>query len=312
MVYDIAAEPDGTFSAEHGAGSLQVDEMRKYKGTLEVDDYKLSPIAEIMSEPAFHFHQGTVPLLISIPHLGTEIPGAIAAQLQPHALEVPDTDWHLDRLYDFAQRMGASILGAKYSRYVVDLNRPPTGESLYPGQTTTGLYPMETFRGERLYRNGLAPDTAEHAMRLQTYWQPYHAKLEAEIARLKSEFGSVLLWEAHSIASVLPRLFEGKLPDLNLGTNSGASCGARVLDVVIATLGEQPYTWVANGRFKGGFITRSFGRPEQGVHAIQLEMCQSTYMNESSPFAYRPDLADRVRPVVERMVQAALDALRAG
>lgn len=263
-----------------------------------------------MSESVFHFEQGTVPLLISIPHLGTEIPAAIAGQLQPHALEVADTDWHLDRLYDFAQRMGASVLGAKYSRYVVDLNRPSTGESLYPGQTTTGLYPMETFRGEPLYRHGSEPDTAEQAMRLQTYWQPYHAKLEAEIARLKSEFGSVLLWEAHSIASVLPRLFEGKLPDLNLGTNSGASCDARVLDAVIATLGEQPYTWVANGRFKGGYITRSFGRPEQGVHAIQLEMCQSTYMNESSPFAYRPDLADGVRPVVERMVQAALDALK--
>ncbi|WP_150565558.1 N-formylglutamate deformylase [Pandoraea morbifera] len=263
-----------------------------------------------MAEPAFQFRQGTTPLLISIPHLGTEIPDAIAAQLQPHALSVSDTDWHLDRLYDFANDLGASVLAARYSRYVVDLNRPSTGESLYPGQTTTGLYPTETFRGDPLYRNGTGPDAPERARRLETYWRPYHAKLNAEIERLKSTFGAVLLWEAHSIAGVLPRLFEGKLPDLNLGTNSGASCDAKVLDAIIGTLGDQPYSWVANGRFKGGFITRHFGRPEQGVHAIQLEMCQSTYMNEFSPFDYRPDLADRVQPVVERMVRAALDTVR--
>lgn len=263
-----------------------------------------------MSDTGFHFHQGGVPLLISIPHLGTEIPTAVRTQLTDIAGVVADTDWHLDRLYGFAAAMGASVLGARFSRYVIDLNRPSTGESLYPGQTTTGLCPTETFRGEPLYPNDGAPDSSEVERRLNAYWQPYHAKLRQELDRLKAQFGSVLLWEAHSIASVLPRLFEGKLPDLNVGTNSGGSCDARVLDAITSSLNDQPFTWVANGRFKGGYITRAYGQPEQGVHAVQLEMCQSIYMNEQAPFEYRPDLAAQVEPVVEGMVSAALEVVR--
>ncbi|MBN3815323.1 N-formylglutamate deformylase [Paraburkholderia sp. Se-20369] len=263
-----------------------------------------------MTDAVFNFHQGELPLLISIPHLGTEIPPQIGSQLTDIATQVADTDWHLDRLYAFAKAAGASILAARVSRYVIDLNRPASGESLYPGQTTTGLCPSETFHGEPLYANGVRPDEAEVAERLNVYWRPYHAQLRAELERLKAKHGSVLLWEAHSIASVLPRLFDGKLPDLNLGTNSGASCDARILDAVTGTLDRQPFTWVANGRFKGGYITREYGRPADGVHAIQLEMCQSTYMDEASPFDYRADRADQVGPVVERMVRAAVDALR--
>ena len=263
-----------------------------------------------MSDTGFHFHRGNAPLLISIPHLGTDIPADIRGQLTDIAGVGADTDWHLDRLYGFAADMGASVLGARFSRYAIDLNRPPTGESLYPGQTTTGLCPTETFRGEALYPNARAPDDNEVERRLHAYWHPYHAKLRQELNRLKAEFGNVLLWEAHSIASVLPRLFEGKLPDLNVGTNSGRSCDARVLDAITASLGDQPYTWVANGRFKGGYITRAFGQPAEGVHAVQLEMCQSTYMDETAPFGYRPDLAARVVPVVEQMVSAALQAVR--
>jgi N-formylglutamate deformylase len=264
-----------------------------------------------VTEANFRFHQGTLPLLISIPHLGTDIPDAIRSQLTDAASDVADTDWHLDTLYDFAKRSGASVLAARYSRYVIDLNRPASGESLYPGQTTTGLCPTETFHGEPLYRNAVGPDEAELAARLNTYWTPYHSKLREELARMKAQFGTVLLWEAHSIASVLPRLFEGKLPDLNIGTNSGNSCDPRILDAITHTLESQPYTWIANGRFKGGYITREYGRPEQGIHAIQLEMCQSTYMNETAPFDYRPDLASQVAPVVERMVMAAVDTMLA-
>jgi N-formylglutamate deformylase len=259
-----------------------------------------------VTEPVFRFHQGTSPLLISIPHLGTEIPDDIRSELAEVASEVADTDWHLDTLYEFAKLSGASVLGARYSRYVIDLNRPPGGESLYPGQTTTGLCPTETFRGEPLYRTGTGPGEADLSARLKTYWMPYHAKLREELDRLKARFGRVLLWDAHSIASVLPRLFEGKLPDLNIGTNSGKSCDPRVLDSVTRRLEDQPFTWIANGRFKGGYITREYGCPEQGIHAIQLEMCQSTYMNENAPFDYRPDLASQVGPVVERMVMAAV------
>jgi N-formylglutamate deformylase len=263
-----------------------------------------------LTETSFRFQQGSIPLLISIPHLGTEIPDDVRGQLTDVAFQVADTDWHLDRLYGFAERAGASVLGARYSRYVIDLNRPSSGESLYPGQTTTGLCPTETFRGEPLYRDEAGPGPDEVKRRLEKYWQPYHSKLREELDRIKAEFGAVLLWEAHSIASVLPRLFEGKLPDLNVGTHSGRSCAARILAAVEGELKHQPFTWVANGRFKGGYITRAYGQPETGVHAVQLEMCQSTYMNESSPFDYRSDLAERVIPVVERMVNAALDATK--
>lgn len=262
-----------------------------------------------MSHPVFDFQAGTVPLLISIPHLGTEIPETLRADFSDAAQPVADTDWHLDRLYAFARAAGASVLQARVSRYVIDLNRPSSGESLYPGQTTTGLCPGETFRGEPLYRDGKAPDAAAIEQRLDTYWRPYHAQLIAELGRLKGAHGRVLLWEAHSIASVLPRLFDGKLPDLNLGTHGGLSCDASILDAVTTRLTEQPYTWVANGRFKGGFITREYGRPADGVHAVQLEMCQSTYMDETAPFAYRPERAARVGAVVGDMVSAALDAL---
>jgi N-formylglutamate deformylase len=262
-----------------------------------------------LTDATYDFKQGSIPLIISVPHLGQRIPDELLERMTPVAREVADTDWHLDRIYGFAQRVGASILGARFSRYVIDLNRPSTGESLYPGQTTTGLCPTETFRGEPIYRENHAPDEQAITARLDTYWAPYHAQLRTEIARLKRLHGNVLLWEAHSIASVLPRLFDGKLPDLNLGTNGGKSCAPVAIDAAIANLQHQPYTWVANGRFKGGYITRAYGRPEEGVHAIQLEMCQSTYMYETFPFDYRADLASGVSAVVERIVMAATNAV---
>jgi N-formylglutamate deformylase len=264
----------------------------------------------VTESPVFDFKVGTLPLLISIPHLGRIVPDDLLAGYTDVARTVADTDWHLDQLYDFAAQTGAAVLSARVSRYVIDLNRPPSGESLYPGQTTTGLCPTETFRGEPLYAEGKAPSPEAITERLRAFHAPYHAKLRETLDLLKTEFGQVLLWEAHSIASVLPRLFEGKLPDLNLGTNAGRSCAPEILDAVTGTLDSQPFTWVVNGRFKGGYITREFGRPEEGVHAIQLEMCQSIYMEESAPFAYRPELAARVRPVVKRMLLAALNAMR--
>jgi N-formylglutamate deformylase len=262
-----------------------------------------------LNTEVFDFHEGTLPLLISIPHLGTRIPSEVQAQLTNVAAITADTDWHLDTLYEFARSAGASVLCANVSRYVIDLNRPSSGESLYPGQTTTGLCPTETFHGEPLYQDELRLDEAEKSRRLERYWKPYHDKLKDELTRLKRIHGRVLLWEAHSIASVLPRLFDGKLPDLNFGTNSGQSCDERIMDAVKGCLAEQPFSWVYNGRFKGGFITREYGRPHDGVHAIQLEMCQSTYMNETEPFAYRSDLAAIVTPVIKSVVNAALEAL---
>jgi N-formylglutamate deformylase len=268
-----------------------------------------------MSQQLFDLQRGNVPLLISIPHLGTRLPEEIVSTFAPEALITSDTDWHLDRLYGFARDMGATVLGARVSRYAIDLNRPPGGESLYPGQTTSGLCPTETFRGEALYLPGKAPDQTELDRRRHAYWQPYHDALQDELHRIRREHGVVLLWEAHSIASVLPRLFAGKLPDLNFGTNSGESCDASIIDAVLARLSgvlshSTPYTHVVNGRFKGGYITRHYGRPLDKVHAIQLEMCQSLYMNEKAPFDYLPDLARPVQCMLQGILEAALAATR--
>lgn len=264
-----------------------------------------------LSTETFRFTQGHLPLLISIPHLGTEIPPELEAGMADIAAIKQDTDWHLDQLYGFAQAMGASVIQAKVSRYVIDLNRPPSGESLYPGQTTTGLCPTDTFRGEPLYRPGHAPDAAEQARRLALYWQPYHQQLRAELERAKAQHGAVMLWDAHSIASELPRLFEGRLPDLNFGTADGRSCDASVIDAVVAVARTAPCTHVVNGRFKGGYITRHHGAPAEGVHAIQLEMSQRLYMQETAPFAYDPAKAQALQPLLQRMLEAGLRQLQA-
>ena len=262
--------------------------------------------------PPFLFHQGTQPLLLSIPHMGTYVPPAIAERLTDEARGVPDTDWHLDRLYDFARDLGASVLQATHSRYVIDLNRPPDNSSLYPGQATTGLCPAETFDGTPVYRDGQGVADAEVAQRLDAWWRPYHERLRSELDRIHAQHGVAALWDAHSIRSVLPRFFEGKLPDLNLGTAKGASCAPelaqRVHDIARATPG---HTAVLNGRYTGGYITRHYGEPGRGIHAVQLEMTQCSYMEEVWPFAYRPDRAQAVQPQLRLMLEAVLGFAKA-
>ena len=257
----------------------------------------------------FTLVRGTLPLLVSFPHVGTEIPPELAARMTPEALQLADVDWHLPQLYDFAHAMGASTLAARFARHVIDLNRPPEDTSLYPGQDVTGLLPRDTFRKQPLYREGLAPDAAEAERRRTVYWQPYHDALRTELDRLRALHGSVVLWDAHSIASVMPRFFDGRLPDLNLGTADGHACAPALQAAAEAVMGAQRrFTHVTNGRFKGGHITRHYGRPEAGIHALQLEQCQSTYMDEAAPFGYRPDLAAEVRPLLRRMLEAVLGA----
>lgn len=253
----------------------------------------------------FQFSPGTLPLLVSMPHVGTDIPDDIAATLAPAASVKTDTDWHLVRLYDFLQEMGVSVLSARWSRYVIDLNRPPENTNLYPGQDTTGLCPVDTFGREPLYPEGGTPDEAEVQRRLRLYWQPYHAQLRSELDRLQAIHGKVALWDAHSIASHVPRFFEGKLPDLNFGTADGAACDIGMTDAIASVARRHGgYSVAVNGRFKGGHITRHYGKPAQHVHAIQLEMCQSTYMDESAPYGYREDLAGEVQPLLKQLVQA--------
>jgi N-formylglutamate deformylase len=260
----------------------------------------------------FSFKAGTVPLLVSMPHAGTDIPDDVAARLAPCAQAKADTDWHLPALYAFAEEMGASMLSARWSRYLIDLNRPPENTNLYPGQDTTGLCPVDTFGRERLYREGMEPDDAEVRRRLERYWRPYHDQLRAELDRLLALHGRVVLWDAHSIASQVPRFFAGRLPDLNFGTADGKSCSPQLEGAMIEAADAQDrFSFVFNGRFKGGHITRFYGNPAAGVHAIQLEMVQCLYMDEAPPFGYRPDRAGEVQPVLHRLLGAALEWVRA-
>jgi N-formylglutamate deformylase len=260
----------------------------------------------------YSFRPGAVPLLVSMPHVGTDLPDDVAAALTPCALARADTDWHLDELYAFAHELGASTLAARWSRYLIDLNRPPEDTNLYPGLDTTGLCPVDTFGRERLYRPGREPDAAEVQRRLARYWRPYHDRLRAELDRLRALHGAVVLWEAHSIASVVPRLFDGRLPDLSFGTADGKSCSPALEGALIKTAQAQDrYSFVFNGRFKGGHITRHYGDPAGGVHAVQLEMVRSLYMDEDAPFAYRPEQAAQVQPLLWALLTGALDWLRA-
>lgn len=252
-------------------------------------------------------HRGTSPLIISCPHDGSFIPEPIAARMLPRARIAPDTDWHISRLYGFARSaLGASMLVPTHSRYVVDLNRPPDGVALYPGRRETGLVPTIRFDGEPVYRDGQEPDADEVRARVETWWRPYHDALAAEIARVHAAHGRVLLWEAHSIRSIVPMFFDGRLPDLNLGTADGASAGSELTARLRTVLDAQSAcSHVINGRFKGGYITRHYADPARGIEAVQLEMAQCSYMDEDS-FAWRDDLAAMVQPVLRALLTAAL------
>lgn len=230
----------------------------------------------------YSWHQGNAPLLVSIPHDGREIPQEIAARMTDAGRAIPDTDWHVRRLYEFAAETGCSVIAANYSRYVVDLNRSPENAALYPGQVSTGLCPRQTFAGEPIYRDGGGVERAEVEGRVATYWRPYHAGIESALAHLKEAHGFALLWDAHSIRSEVPRLFAGTLPGLNFGTNDGESCPDEVLRSVMDAAAKLPCAAVANQRFKGGYITRHYGRPGESVYALQLEIAQRCYMDEST------------------------------
>jgi N-formylglutamate deformylase len=260
-----------------------------------------------MTDAVFTLHRGTAPLLLSLPHVGTELPEALRARLVDRALAVEDTDWHLDRLYAFARSLGASVLVPRHSRFLVDLNRPPENAPMYPGANNTGLCPTTFFTGEPIYRDGQAPDATEMADRVARYWQPYHDALAGELARLRSAHANVVLFDGHSIKSVLPWLFDGQLPDLNLGTANGQSCAPALRDALGQVLSSQSaYTQVVDGRFKGGYITRHYGQPEVGIHAVQLEMCWRCYMDEAPPYAWSETRAAQVQPLLLQLVQAML------
>lgn len=254
----------------------------------------------------FTLHKGTTPLLVSVPHDGTAVPDDIAGRLTASARRVADTDWHIARLYDFARELGASIIVPAYSRYVVDLNRSEDDVSLYPGQNTTGLCPVVQFSGGPVYLEGQEPTPEEIRQRVGTYWRPYHEALGAELERIRAEHGRAVLWEGHSIKGELPFLFEGRLPDLNLGTAVGASCSPALQQRLEAVLSAQDrYDHVVNGRFKGGHITRHYGDPANGIEAVQLEISQRVYMDEDT-FEYDQGLAADAQVLIRRLLGAVL------
>lgn len=256
----------------------------------------------------YRYHEGSTPLLVTMPHCGTIIPAAIAARMTEAALRVPDTDWHVDRLYDFAPELGAGVLQAAHSRYVIDLNRPPDDTTLYPGRSNTELCPTTAFDCSPLYQAGQEPTEDEIAQRLEAYWRPYHLRLREALEGIRERHGIAVLYEAHTIRSRVPRFFEGTLPDLNLGSAGGASCAAELERRLAGILGSvDGFTHAINGRFKGGYTTRAYGAPHRNVHAVQLELSQRTYVNESRPGLYREHRAARVRPVLRRLLESALE-----
>jgi N-formylglutamate deformylase len=254
------------------------------------------------------------PLIVSMPHTGTGMPAEIEDKFISPWLARKDADWWIEHLYDFASDLGVTIIRTAISRTVIDVNRDPSGRSLYPGQNTTELCPTTTFDGERLYREGCEPDAPEIARRRQLFFEPYHNAIRSEIERLRGGHGKTVLYEAHSIRSYIPHLFESELPHFNIGTNSGLSCDGALSAAIAGVCGESQFTHVTNGRFKGGYTTRHYGNPAESVHAIQLELAMRAYMEEPSspsvenwPARYDGSRAELLRTVLRRILETCLE-----
>jgi N-formylglutamate deformylase len=264
--------------------------------------------------PWLTLQQGSAPLLLCMPHTGMTIPPDIEARLVSPWLARKDTDWWIERLYAFASNLGASVVRTTVSRTVIDCNRDPSGASLYPGQATTELCPTTTFDGELLYRSGAAPEAVEIAARRSEYFEPYHRAIEEEIARLRSQHPHIVLYDCHSIRSAVPRLFTGTLPHFNIGTFAGASCAPELTSRIERLCDRAPFSRVTNGRFKGGYTTRHYGRPQQGVHAVQMELACRGYLREPQsevdvanwPCPWDETVAAPLRAVLQQVLTACL------
>jgi N-formylglutamate deformylase len=260
-----------------------------------------------MTEPWLTVRRGEAPLLVSFPHTGSSIPAECAPGLASFPLARHDTDRHIDQLYGFAAQLGATTVHTALSRTVIDVNRDPSGASLYPGQATTGLVPLETFDGLSLYREGKAPTQEEIERRKAAYFAPYHAALAEELGRLRTLHEQVVLYDCHSIRSVIPRLFPGELPVFNIGTNDGRSCDPMLAGRVASLCAASRWTYVVDGRFKGGWITRSYGRPAHGVHAIQMELAFRGYLpDERDPPRWDPEFAAPIQRTLRSVLEACI------
>lgn len=254
----------------------------------------------------FNFHPGSTPLLVSVPHDGRNLPGDIAATMSEAGKAIPDTDWHVAKLYEFAQDLGAATIEADCSRYVIDVNRPADNATLYEGQVATGLCPQQTFDGQDIYIDATPVDIE---YRVRQFWQPYHEKIAETLSGFRQSHGFALLWDAHSIASRVPRLFDGELPILNLGTWDGRSCDAGIAGDVISIAENSSFDTVVNARFQGGYITRHYGRPTENIHAIQLELAQRAYMDEATR-NYDDARASKLRDTLERMLSTFVSSAK--
>ncbi|MSO92818.1 MAG: N-formylglutamate deformylase [Rhodospirillales bacterium] len=251
---------------------------------------------------AFTFTPGTTPLIVGMPHAGFGLPDSIAATMTPEALLQMDSGWHEERLYDFARGLGAAAIASTYSRYVIDLNRSPDNENRFAGKGNTGLCPVERFDYAPLYRDGLAPDSAEIERRLALYWRPYHDRLAEELQSLKSRFGVAVLFDAHTIRSEVGRLFAGRVPDLNLKSGGGTKGSPELVQRLAAICAGDPrYTWVVDGQYKGGYIVHHYGDPANGIHSLQLEAVQATFMDETT-LAYVPEKAEDIRRILKALL----------
>jgi len=258
--------------------------------------------------------RGEAPLLLCMPHTGTQLPERFAGALRSAWLARRDTDWWIERLYGFAAPLDASLVRTDISRSIIDANRDPSGVSLYPGQATTELCPTTTFDGEPLYSAGGEPDAAAIAARRTSYFEPYHAAVAAEIARLRGKHARIVVYDCHAIRSQIPRLFPGVLPHFNLGTHSGASCAPQLTARLEAAVHDARFTRVTNGRFKGGYTTRHYGAPAVGVHAVQMELACRGYLREPEgvvtednwPAPWDEEFAAPLRSLLERVLEACL------
>ena len=258
----------------------------------------------------FEFTAARLPLLVSVPHAGTLLPDGLESRLSAVVRDLPDTDWFVNRLYGWVTEIGAGLIVGNHSRYLIDLNRPPDDAALYKS-TTPGLIPLRTFSGIPLYV-GETPDADEVQQRLFDYWQPYHRKIREELDRMKSRYGFAILFDAHSIRSQVPQLFEGTLADFNLGSYDGQSAASSLVSAATGVLRKQKqYSHIVDGRFKGGYITRHYGRPDKNVHALQLEMSQSVYMREDPPL-YDLDAAGRTQEILKELLMQIINWRPAG
>lgn len=256
--------------------------------------------------------QGDSPILLGLPHTGTDLPEEVAKALNNTGRALADTDWHIDRLYA-GLLDSVTTVRTPIHRYAIDVNRGPDGASLYPGQNTTGLCPLTDFDGRPIYHEGMAPDAEEIERRRLAYHAPYHVAMQEEIARIKAAHGVCILYDCHSIRSEIPFLFPDTLPDFNIGTNSGHSCAASVEKAVENLCADAVgYSHVVNGRFKGGYTTRQYGNPASGVHAIQMELAQSTYMDETPPWRWSDARADRLRTILKNILNTLQDIAHSG